>query len=421
MLERHCHLHCKSGMLPVSSSRYLRRHMKITMRCRASRSAVLLLFLAAPAVSAQSRWLPPQINMGRKLKGAAREAALARLQAIDRLIKQVPEFAHPEGFDIKADFVDVGSRTGLNESVHSDYVVEYRYTMLFFAPKFTPTAQPTGAVVFMVNGEENMRGKPDAQGRTIFVEEPRWPRTPFSVATYGTSSTGAMEAGKDFTITTWFTAGGELPWRPVTREDYYNSLIAETEGNGGELRAQHKAVTEKTGYQKWLEEAPKRKKEREEVISVVAQSNAAEAAKLRKTLEDTDREMGEEFRKNESNDRADAKKSFEPTDNMRAELNRMTVAQRKLPAIVDVDPKATQLSATGASLRDRDTASATVHRVLTPNYDFWRARRSPDEVRTIAVHLESAPDPAITNAIYQMYQKFDWRALAAIANEAPRR
>ena len=393
--------------------------MKTSMR--GARSAILLLSMAAPVVGAQSRWLPPSINMGSNLKGPARAAALARLQEIERLLKQVPEFAHPEGFDAKGDFVGIGSRTGLNESVHSDYVVEYRYTVLFFAPKFTPNAQPTGAVVFMVNADENMRGKPDAQGRTIFVEEPRWPRTPYSVATYGTSSSGTMQAGQDFTVTTWFAAGGELPWRPVTREDYYNSLIAETEGNSGEIRAAHKAATEKTGYQKWLEEAPKRKKEREDVISAVAQSNAAEAAKLRKTLEDADRETGEEFRKNESNDREDAKKSFAITDGMRAELNRMTSAQRKLPAIVDVDPSATQFRATGASMRDRDTLSSTVHRVLTPNYDFWRARRSPDEVRTIAVHLETTDNPAITNAIYQMYQKFDWRALAAMANEAPRR
>jgi hypothetical protein len=72
-------------------------------------------------------------------------------------------------------------------------------------------------------------------------------------------------------------------------------------------------------------------------------------------------------------------------------------------------------------MRDRDTVTATVHRVLTPNYDFWRARRSRVEVRTINVYLEGSPAPPVLNAIYQMYTKFDWRALAALIDQAAER
>jgi hypothetical protein len=78
--------------------------------------------------------------------------------------------------------------------------------------------------------------------------------------------------------------------------------------------------------------------------------------------------------------------------------------------------------ATGASMLDRDIVSQTVHRVFTPNYDFWRARKSPVEVRTIAVHF-SASDapPPVLNAIWQTYKKFDWKALNALLDQPSKR
>jgi len=98
----------------------------------------------------------------------------------------------------------------------------------------------------------------------------------------------------------------------------------------------------------------------------------------------------------------------------------MTPAQRKLPAIVDNDPARTEWRATGASMRDRDTVTTTVHRVLTPNYDFWRARKSITEVRTIHVYFEGTSNPPVLNAVYQTLKKFDWRALAALVDQPPK-
>ena len=383
-------------------------------------SAVLLLLCGAhtATVDAQTGWLPRTVNMGPNLTGANRAAAIARLEAIERLVKQVPELAHPDGFEIRADFTGHRSRTGLNHSEHADYAVEYRYTMVFFAPKFTPSTFPHGAIVFMINSDGNYGGWVDPQGRDIIVEETRWPRTPFSVATYGVSASGILQAGEDFSLSAWFTPGGEFPWRAVSREDYYTAMIAHAEGNKGERRAEFRKNTEKTPYQRWLEEAPQRKKEREEALKALAQiQSAAEVAKLRKTMEDAERDAGEQFKKNETQDREDAKNAFSATDTMRAELNRMTPAQRKLPAILDTDPTRTEWNATGASMRDRDTINNSVHRVLTPNYDFWRARKSPADMRTVLVYLEGAPSPQVLNAVYQMYKKFDWRALAALVDQ----
>ena len=368
---------------------------------------------------AQTGWLPRTVDMGPYLTGENRVAALARLESIERLLKQVPELAHPDGFEIRPFFAGNGtSRVGLGQSEHGDYVIPYLYRVTFFYPSMKANKYATGAIIFGVNADENQQGWLDPQGRGVMLEKARWPLTPFSVVTYGVSASGSLRPNEDFTIDTWFTHGAEFPWRALSREDYYNAVLANAEGNHGELRAQYQKANEKTPYGHWLEEAPKRKKEREEVLKAVAQfQSAAEVAKLRQTLEDAEREAGEQFKKNESEDRATASTAFKSMDDIRAELNRMTPAERKLPAILDADIARTEWRATGASMRDRDTVMITVHRVLTPNYDFWRARNSRVEVRTINVHLEGSPAPPVLNAIYQMYKKFDWRALAALIDQ----
>lgn len=382
--------------------------------------AILLTGAGARAAAAQPGWLPRVVNMGANLTGANREAAVAHLESVERLLKDVPEFAHPRGFEVKPYFTGMGRRTGQGDTEHSNYVVQYFFRVNFFAPSFAASKNAIGAIIIGINADENMRGDLDPQGRTIFVEQSRWPLLPYAVATYGVSPSGALQPTEDFSLWAWYTAGGQLPWLPVSREDYYNSIIASAEGNHGERRAEYQKANEKTPYQQWIAEAPQRKKDREETLKAVAAvQTPAEVAKLRKAMEDAEREAGEQFAKNEHQDREDATSAFAPTDKMRAELNRMTLAQRKMPAIVDTDPSKTEWRATGASMRDRDTVTTTVHRVLTPNYDFWRARRSPAEVRTINVYFEASSNPAVQNAVYQAVKKLNWRALAAMTDQAP--
>src|SRR5678816_474669 len=71
---------------------------------RHSATLVLLSSLATSALSAQTGWLPRAVEMGPNLTGANRAAAIARLESIERLLKQVPELAHPEGFEIRPFF-----------------------------------------------------------------------------------------------------------------------------------------------------------------------------------------------------------------------------------------------------------------------------------------------------------------------------
>jgi len=389
--------------------------------CRFPAILALVSCLATSPVAAQTGWLPRTVDMGKNLTGANRAAAIARLEQIEQLLKQVPELAHPDGFEIRPFFTGHRNRLGLNHSEHADYAVEYQYRINFFVPKFTPGTPAIGIIVFMVNGSEGDAGWMDPSGRDIITEQTRWPLIPYSVATYGVSASGTLQPSEDFSLSAWFTPGAELPWFPLSREDYYTAVIASAEGSHGERRAQYQKATEKTGYQRWLEEAPQRKKEREETIAAVAKFQPPEeVAKLRKSLEDAERESGEALKKNESDEREQAKTAFKSTDDVRAELARMTPEERKLPAILDNDPARTEWSATGASMRDRDAVSPTIHRILTPNYDFWRGRKSVTEVRTIHVYFEGTSNPPVLNAVYQTVKKFDWRALAALVDQSPR-
>lgn len=61
-------------------------------------------------------------------------------------------------------------------------------------------------------------------------------------------------------------------------------------------------------------------------------------------------------------------------------------------------------------------------RVHAPNDDFWRARRSPVEVRTIEVRLTmtgTCLSPTIKPALWKAYHELDWDAINNLL-EAPR-
>src|SRR4029078_6746059 len=90
---------------------------------RHSPTLLLLSSLATSALSAQTGWLPRSVEMGPNLTGANRAAAIARLESIERLLKQVPELAHPEGFEIRPFFTGHRNRLGLNHSDQPDYCV----------------------------------------------------------------------------------------------------------------------------------------------------------------------------------------------------------------------------------------------------------------------------------------------------------
>jgi len=126
---------------------------------------------------------------------------------------------------------------------------------------------------------------------------------------------------------------------------------------------------------------------------------------MRKTLEETERETGEQLRKSEPVDREIRERAHLYSDEVRTELANMSAAERRMPAILELDPQGREgRKATGFLMTDEQSASPHAHRVITPNYGFWRARRSPVEVRSIEVFFSAStgggpPPPPVHNAI----------------------
>ena len=215
------------------------------------------------------------------------------------------------------------------------------------------------------------------------------------------------------------TSGGEPYFKTVTREEYYKFRIFQVEGKGGETLAGTRKSLEKTAYQQWLEDAQQRRKNEEVALQAAARNQPPEeVAKLRKTFEDTERQTAETLKAEEADERVRNKQALAQFasvgDAMRAELESLTPAERNMPAIID-PTRSDGLNATNTTMADRD--SLAMRRVLTPNCDHWRARKSPVEVRSITVHVGGATGKTkedrevVYDRLLQTFKKLDWAAL----------
>jgi hypothetical protein len=413
-------------------------------------AAALTLTFAAQAPAAAQRdtrpaerpgWLPRDERPINGLTAAQRAGAIATLDRIERLLRQVPELANPDGFEILPVILGGAVQDSPGAMPMAGSVAEYILRLQFFVPSKAESGEGCGCIEVRVNQTQSARMY-DAQGRHIYIEAPRamQPRgTPEQIAgtlwqvPQATQVYGELwEPSRDIRegrpersiVDVLFVGAGELPWKPVTREAFYDATLLEIEGTGGERLAEFRASLEKTRYEQWMEGAEERRRNREQTLSELAKhQSAAEVEKMRELLETTEREVTEQMRRNEAGDRernAEAlAASFGHRDSLRAELERMSPAERSMPTYIGGPPGAGP-RATGWELTNDSTPPAW--RVLTPNYDFWRARRSPVDVRSINVHIGIAGtglDPNVRNALLQTFRKLDWAAFNQLL-DAPR-
>ncbi len=259
----------------------------------------------------------------------------------------------------------------------------------------------------------------DAQGREFFVEAPRG--TPLPLATH--MYNGLSEKRERSSVTVLLT-GGASPWKTVTRQAFYDAVIFDTENKDGGTLADFRKSLARTPYQDWMDRAVERKQQREQTLRTAARyQTAAEVEIMRRTIEATESQVTENLRASEARDRDANRKalalSYARTESMRAEVDAMTPAERKMPALIDLSltegPMAT-------SWRLTNVDSPKAWRVLTPDYDFLRARRSPVEVRSIMVSITATGtglQPAVHNALLQTFKRIDWAALNKLL-DAPR-
>ena len=364
-------------------------------------------------------WLPHYASvsrLGNDLTAADRAEAMRVLGEIERILMQVPELGAPKGFEVMPQYSGGRPLEGPGAVLNPKNVAELSYLLYFFAP----TQAIAGEGCTCIHVRVNLRVPEPIQGTTtlygdngeeIFDEPLRGDRVPLLTEVYG-----QLPPGEPRGITMVLTAGGEPYFRVVSREEYYNAVLRNLEGKDGALLAEARSGADKTPYQEWLAGAAERRKEREAAIQAAAATlPAAEVAKLRRMLEDTEREVGEQLKASQSTDRAERQegvRQFLAAGNaIRAELKSMTPAERKLPAIYDQAGGGT-LNATDKSLVDKDGPG--MRRMVTPMPDFWRARKSPVEVRSIEVDIKATGTglvPAVNHALVQTSRKLDWAAL----------
>lgn len=373
-------------------------------------------------------WQPVRIAFSGPMTTANKEAATAKLQALLRVLQQVPELAEPRTFVVSPLFQGGPRRLGFGDVEDRANVFEYRLTLELCDPRFDEGSR-CGSIEVDVNFLNPPGNLPihDAQGRAIYVEATRGDsyRAPDTGRTFSreplplaTETYFKLSPTQRSWVTVIFTADRDLPWKPVTREEYYNAVVFDLEGKNGSKLAEFRKANETSAYQQWLAGADQRRKERQETLAALkAIQSPAEIEKLRKTLEDSERETGEQLKKADAADpnanKAALAASTSYQDGIRLELARMTPAERRMPALVDGALRE-GMSATGHTMADRD--GPTVQRVLTPNLEFWRARKSPVEARGISVHISASagggpPPPAVHNALWQTWKKLDWAAI----------
>ena len=135
----------------------------------------------------------------------------------------------------------------------------------------------------------------------------------------------------------------------------------------------------------------------------------AAADELRKQLEETERDVTAQLKAGEAEDRAQRQGALASryVDELRAQLAALTPAQRAAPAIV------------GASGEAVDAGAPQSHRLLTPDPEFWRVRKSRVEAHGIQVVMTPTffcANPAVQAALERVWETLDWAALKRIVD-----
>ena len=112
---------------------------------------------------------------------------------------------------------------------------------------------------------ESDRSMRDENGDGLYIERSRTEPLFGSTATYG-----HIEVENTEGLFVLFTRGGESPTIPVTREEYLRAMILSLEGKNQEKLKESMAFLMKTQYERWLDDAPARKKRHEEILTGVA-------------------------------------------------------------------------------------------------------------------------------------------------------
>ena len=373
-------------------------------------AVLIAMCLACPTLSAQcpsaatvsrAAWWPRgSVDVVNPIGAADRAAVDATLAAAEALVRNTV-LGKPRGYEIVSWSQYDGPRDRSRLS-------EFRLDVQLQCPTRAKGKEHPADVEMIFNPNplrwsEGDRPMLDEKGDALFFERVRAATRFGAFATYGDFDEKKRVDTEGLFVL--FTAGGESPTLPVSREEYLRAMIFTLEGKDQEKVK--KAATAKSHlYQEWLDRTEQRKKEHEQMIAMVAATDASQAAKLRKDIEKVERETAETFKKSEAQDREVGAKSTVPGDRLRAQIAAMSPQERASPAWV---LGTQELVAVG-------TPSAMT--VVRANPAFYRARRSPFEPRAVLVHLLIGWEQLMP-VYQQMYRDFDWAGVKRLVNDRP--
>jgi hypothetical protein len=371
---------------------------------------IVLLSSAGPSALAQRAPAPSwPLTQPANLGGTPAERAtmMAAVAEIERILRRVPELARPNGFEI---MTNVG---GGVSPLGDGWPLSYSFRLFFFAPSKEIAGHGADCIEVRVNaphGNYDRFQMWDAAGRRFNVEDSIGEPKPGSTVVHlGLRWTSDTAGGRGAYIN--FTTGGKFPWVPVTREEYLRTQILYAEGKTGDQETSLRKRLEKTEYERWVENAAERKKNRDDAIAIALQVQGRVAAdELRKIVEQDEREITERLKAADEEERK-RNKEFLATETegnrLRAEIAAMSPAERKSPA---------KVHAHGPLVPADDPEG---QRILTPDPDFWRVRRSRAEVHliTVAFHPQgTCARPAVREALWKAYNTIDWLAFKRIVD-----
>jgi hypothetical protein len=384
------------------------------MRHRASRlvaAIVTLVLTTSIPATAQAQacgpndvvtsWWPRLTpNSGSEtLTAVERKAVLAQLTAIETMMRKT-NYSTPRGFAVTPVFRyhEITSRTE---------IYPYRFDLQTFK-LCDRIDEHSHDLALYINPDpmlwsESDRPQRDERGDGLYTELIRTPTLFGATATFGVFHGGAA----DRAIRVLFTTGGQSPTLPVTREEYVRFRIFTVEGKDGQTAKAAAAFASKTSYDRWLEEAPARKKVYEETLAMIVQVAPAQAAKVRADFEKNEQEQAARLKQADAAERAQVAKNVASVtawgDKYRARIAAMTPQERTAPAFV--------LGIPGEPLPVLVLpGTPNARAIVRKNPAFYRTARSPITPKAILVEM---PD---THREYwdqqeQLYKGLDWVAI----------
>jgi hypothetical protein len=333
------------------------------------------------------------------LTAAERATVERRLGAVEALARKSP-YATARGFAVEPifGFHEITNRTQLYPYLFAldtkDRCSKYDEYPAHLIVNFNPDPMAWSA------GDRPLI---DERGEALYIERPRREAILGSTATFGGFHEDNTNTSAFFLL---FTTANEPPTLPVSREEYLRYRILEHEGKDQEKLKAVTANLSKTPYERWVEDAPARKKRNEELLAVIAKVNAAQVAKTRADTEKVEQAEVEKLKRADAFEREKQAKDLATYkgigDRYRAQITAMSPQERSSPALMN-----------GLDLVPQGTPNA--YMIVRKNAAFYHARTSPLEARAILVSMPGACKEERPQQ-EQLYKQFDWAALKKMVN-----